>query len=60
MPEGTISGLLLKDASHSVMEETLPEPLGLLVLMREDNDLDSGKDSVICCVIDRFLVPSSS
>ena len=41
MLEGTISTLLLKDASHSRMEEASSEPLRLSVLVRDKSDLES-------------------
>ena len=53
---GIVLTLLLKDSSHSLIDDMLPEPLRLGVLVREECDLESCIDAVTCWVIDRALV----
>ena len=57
MLEGTVSALLFKDASHSSMEETSPEPLRLWVLVRDESDLENCVGAEVCWINDRAPVP---
>ena len=60
MLEGTISTLSLKDASHSLMEETLPELLRSRALVRDESNLDGCMGVAVCWVIDKAPVPRIS
>ena len=60
MLEGIASWLLLKDASHFSMKETLPVALRLWLLARDESDLESCIGAVVCWVVDRVLAPRTS
>ena len=53
---GIVPASLLNDSSHSLIEETLPKPLRLAVLAREECDLDNCIDAVTWWVIDSAFV----
>ena len=53
---GIVPASLLNDSSHSLIEETLPKPLRLAVLVREECDLDNCIDAVTWWVIDSAFV----
>lgn len=60
MLDRTASTFSVKDASHSLMEEISPEPFRLWVLVRDESDLVSCPDAVVCWVIDRAPVLRTS